>query len=133
MATNASRTIVPARQFPSGRVVNVIRKSATFDNPLFTTGIPFENALPAGSRIIDVTARVLTGFTAGATVNVGTAAAGVDIMPTADVAPAVSGYKRSLVGSALAGLANDTVPYITGGGTAAVAGSVEITILYEVG
>lgn len=114
MATNTNPTRPPVRNSFHGGVGEV-RTRVTFADIGLATGIPFKNAVPAGSIITRTTVVISQAFNAGTTnpLTVGSAPGGSDLVAAADAAAGVAGVKRPDTATALAQLPADTVPYVS--------------------
>ena len=138
MATNTAQIVPGARQDPR-QVINSLKKTVNYNDAGISSGIAFDNGIPAGAFITNVMVEVVTAFNAGTTnvLTVGTnstsfnnlvAAGDVDEAATG-VTVVTRGYGRSIAASA------DLVPYVkyTQTGDAATTGQAVVVVTYEGG
>lgn len=138
MATNTAAVLPPARQDPR-QVANTLKKTVNFNDAGVSSGIAFDNSIPAGAFILRVMVEIVTVFNAASTnvLTVGTNSTTYnDLVAAADVNEAATGvtdvtrgWGRSIAASA------DKTPYVkyTQTGTAATTGQAVIVIEFEGG
>lgn len=138
MATNTAAVLPPARQDPR-QVANTLKKTVNFNDAGVSSGIAFDNSIPAAAFILRVMVEIVTVFNAASTnvLTVGTNSTTYnDLVAAADVNEAATGvtdvtrgWGRSIAASA------DKTPYVkyTQTGTAATTGQAVIVIEFEGG
>ena len=137
MTTNTAQVLPPVRQDPR-QVANTLKKTVNFNDPNITTGVAFDNSLPAGAVILQVMVEIVTVFNAVTTnvLTVGTVATAYNnIVAAGDVNEAATGVTLVTRGLGQSLTAADVVPFAmyTQSGTAATTGQAVITILFEGG
>jgi hypothetical protein len=133
MATNTQGQA--ARELPI-QAVHYMRKTVTYSDSGISTGIGFNQWLPAGARILATTVIIETVFNAQTTnvLTVGTNSSSYnDIVASADVDETTLAGTTVLTGCKLA-MATDLQPFVkyTQTGTAATTGKASIHIQYSV-
>ena len=119
MATNVPPVRPAAREYRE-QVSHTLRKTVRFDDAGIAAGVAFGASLPAGALITGTVVLVETAFSAGATLLVGSAAGGNDLVAAADSAATAAGVKRPDTATLKGRLAADTPVFVTvGGGPAA--------------
>lgn len=138
MATDTAQVVPPARQDPR-QVVNSLKKTVNFNDAGISTGLAFDNSIPAAAFILSVLVEIVTVFNAVTTnvLTVGTNSSTYNNMVSAaDVNEAATGVTlvtrglgRSITASA------DLTPYAmyTQTGTAATTGQAIIVITFDGG
>lgn len=131
--------IKPARNFPNANVIHGIRARIAFaPDPAkgergAGAGRINIGTIPGGSMILAGSSTIGTGFTAGATINVGmdtvTGGAVDAFMATATIAPATPVNAKAITPT-LGYVAVDTPVYLTIGGTAVAAGAGDFLLQY---
>jgi hypothetical protein len=123
---------IPAR-VNTPQQLGYLRRRVAFNTPGVAGGIPI-GAVPAGARLLQVAAYVATAFNAGTTntVNLGTTAAGSEVMASATIIPGTAGYKEAPAASLTTEFLTDTTIYanFVQAGTPATAGAVDFVITY---
>lgn len=135
MATGTAQTSPAVREDPR-QVVNTIKKTVNYNDVGISTGVAFENSIPAGAQITAVIVDIVTAFNAATTnvLTVGTNSSSYnDLVAAGDVNEGTTGatrVDRGLGGSIMRSA--DKTPYAmyTQSGTAATAGQAIITITY---
>lgn len=114
---------------------NYLRKRVNFNDTGISTGIPFDEYLPAGARIIRTQVFIKTTFNATTTnvLTVGQNSSSYnDIVAAADVDESVAGAYSTDRGANLDLDSADALPYVkyTQTGTAATQGVADVVIEY---
>lgn len=138
MATNTAQ-VSPASRQDARQVANTLKKTVNFNDAGVSTGIAFDQSIPAGAVIISVIVSIVAAFNAVTTnvLTVGTNSTTFNnIVNSADVDETVIASTQVLrgLGPSIAAAADvtPTVKY-TQTGTAATTGQAIITITYEGG
>lgn len=138
MTTDTAQVSPPVRQDPR-QVSNTLKKTVNYNDASISTGVAFDNSLPAGAFITDAKVEIVTAFNAGTTnvLTVGTNSTSYnDIVAAGDVNEAATGVTEvgRGWGQSIA-LSADKVVYAkyTQTGGAATTGKAVIVITYEGG
>lgn len=143
MATNTAQVAPPARQDPR-QVTNTLKKTVNFGDAGISTGLPFDNSIPAGAFITGVWVEVVTAFNGTSTnpLTVGTVSTAYNNIVAAGDLPGSGGASLTVgVTQVTRGLgrgltaAADITPYVKYAptGTAPTTGQAVIVIQYEGG
>lgn len=124
MATNIPPVNPAAREYRE-QEVHYVRASVTFANGTFV----MPASIPAGAIITAALVLVTTAFSAGASLVVGSAPGGNDILAAADTAVTAAGAKRPDAATLKGALAADTTLYGTIAGAPA-AGAATLVFFF---
>lgn len=124
----------PARTYPANLIHGIrVRLNATptpeFGEIGLKAGKYHIGTIPRGAVILAASSSILTAFTAGATLNIGTDTVPDNIAKSADIAPATPVNAKPITPT-LGYASVDTPLYLTIGGTAATAGVGDIVVQY---